>query len=294
MTVYKLRNGLSIDLTFDTPTLFNPQPAKLAFDATSLYSSSLDAHPFPIDGNGHVIPQTNVMKMRASGILSGAAADVFSKCSLRFIQLIKVGSFSVEYFGKRNDEGFVSWHWTNRLTQRNIDCWVSENGTQDSSPFQQTLIMSDHVPPNQLVGRLGDTPGATIPLAEFNNKSKKDNYLRTFNDHRSFESIITFVHPDNSTEMLESWKWNFTRAVVLKWPKLHPEFDGTNRIMFSKANSSTSVFGKDDEYADTLSSGRIANRITNEAMKNYRSSPDVSYNALGDPELLWPDPFWSP
>jgi hypothetical protein len=294
MAVFQLRNGLSIDLKFDTPTVFTPQPAKLDFNPKSLYDSALDCHPFPIDGSGQVIPQTNVIKMRASGTLSGASADVFSKCSLRFIQLIKVQSFGLLYFGKRKDEGAVIWEWRGQLLQRNIDCRVFDNGTKDSSPFQFTPEQSEHVAPNVLVGKLGDTPGATIPLGEFNKETKRDNYLRIFNDRRSFESIITFVHADNSTEMLESVKWRFSRSVGLKWVKLAPVFDGTNRIVFTADSSSTSVFGKDAEFADTLKSGRIANRLTTEAMNNHRTSTNVNYTAIEEPNILPPDDFWSP
>lgn len=234
MPVYNLRNGLSIDLKFDTPTLFKPRPAKLDFNPTSLYDSSLDAYPFPIDGNGNPIPQTNVMKMLASGTLGGASADVFSRCSLQFIQFIEVKSFNVLYLGKRKEEGSVTWAWKGQLKQRNMDCWVSEDGARDSCPFQfLAAAVSEHVAPNTLRCKLGDTPGAKIPLAEKNKESGRDNYLRIFNDRRSFESIITFVHPDNSREMLESWKWRFSRSVALKWVKLRPEIDGTNHIDFT-------------------------------------------------------------
>jgi len=174
MPVYKLRNGLSIDLEFNKPAVLNPRQAYLEFDSRNLYGSSLNARPFPIDDNGNTIPHTNVIKMTATGTLSGASAEVFNQCSLRFIQLIKVHSFSLEYYGKRNDEGYVTWHWTNQLLQRNIDCWV--DGARDSSPFQWPYPeRSEHRPPNKLVATLGDTPGAAVPLAERNKKSKKEN-----------------------------------------------------------------------------------------------------------------------
>lgn len=294
MPVYKLRNGLSIDLTFDTPTVLTPRPAKLEFKPMDVLHSYLDAYPFPIDRNGDPIPYSHVLKMTARGELRGASKDVFNRCSLRFIQVIKVQSFSVEYFGKQKEEGFVSWRWTNQLLLRNIDCWVSEDGSQDSSPFQFYPINAAHADPSTLSDMLKDTPGANIPLAEFNKASQRTNYLRTFNDRRNFESIVTFVHPDGSTEMLESWKWGFSRSVALKWVKLSPEFDGTNQITFTAANSSASLFGKDDDYADTMLSGRIANRLTREAMNNIQTSPNVSYHALADPDFLWPDTFWSP
>jgi hypothetical protein len=188
----------------------------------------------------------------------------------------------------------VIWEWKGELLQRNIDCRVFDNGTKDSSPFQFTPEQSEHIAPNQLVGKLGDTPTARIPLAESKRKTKRDNYLRLFNDRRSFESIITFVHPDNSTEMLESWKWRFSRSVALKWVKLAPVFDGTNRIVFTADSSSISVFGKDAEFADTLKSGRIANRLTSEAMKNLRTSPNVNCTDVEEPNILPPDTFWSP
>jgi hypothetical protein len=294
MPVYQLRNGLSIDLTFDPPTVLTPGPAKTDFKPKALYDSFLDAHPLPIDANGNTIPQTNVIKMRAAGTLSGASADVFSKCSLRFIQLIKVQSFDVAYYGKHKDEGSVMWEWAGQLKQRNIDCWVSEDGSQDSSPFQfREALSTQHIPPNTLVGTLGDTPGASVPLSEFNKQTQHDNYLWLFNDRRSFESIITFVHPDGSRQMLESVKWRFTRGVALKWVQLHPEFD-SNQIIFTADPTSTSVFGKDADYAEPLGSGRIANRLTNDAMKHVQSSPNISYLPIEQPSILPPDRFWSP
>ncbi len=294
MAVYHLRNGLTIDLTFDTPTVFVPRPAKLDFDEKALYNSTLDANPFPIDDRGHTIPSTNVIKMKATGTVTGAAADVISKCSLRFIQVIKVGSFEVNYQGKRPDEGMVQWSWQRQLLLRNIDCWVSPDGTRDSSPFQFGPVMTEHKPPNILIAKLGDTPGATIPLSERNRESKCDNYLWTFFDRRRFESIVTFVHADQSREMLESWKWTITRAVKLKWVKLRPEVDGSNDIHLVCDRNQTSVFGKDHEYADTLSSGRIANKLTKEAMGNFRNSPNVSYTALDTATVFPPSTFWAP
>lgn len=294
MTVYRLRNGLALDLKFDTPTVFNPRPARLEFDASRLYDSTLNAYPFPIDDNGVTIPGINVVKMTATGTLSGASADVFNKCSLRFIQLIKVSSFNLLYFGKRKEEGSVTWAWQGQLLQRNVDSWVSRDGTTDSAPFQFTPELSERTAPNTLRGKLGDTPGASIPLAEHNKETKRDNYLRIFNDRRSFESIITFVHPDNTMEMLESWKWSFTRSVALKWVKLRPDFDGTNYIVFTPATSATSVFGKDAEFAVILASGRIANRLTSEAMKNIHHSPNVSYSAVEETNIEPPERFWSP
>lgn len=295
MPVYKLRNGLSIDLTFETPQVLNPRPARLDFDPKSLYDSTLDAKPFPINPDGTPIAQTNVVKMRATGTLSGGSPDVFARCALRFIQLIRVRTFSVLYFGKRREEGSVTWSWSGQLLQRNIDCFVSEDGTQDSSPFQFPAAASTQFnAPNKLTGTLGDTPGATIPLAERNRESKRDNYLRLFNDRRNFESIITFVHPDGTREVLESWKWGFVRSVALKWVKLTPEIDGTNHIVFSRDPASTVVFGKDAEFADTLASGRIANRLTRDALHNIRTNPNVIYTATDDPNLFAPDGFWSP
>lgn len=295
MTVYALHNGLSIDLTFKTPDFFNPRGAFPKFKRGDLYGSSLDAYPFPIDQNGNPIPQTNVMKMSASGILSGASPEMFAKCSLRFIQVIKVRSFEVSYFGKRPDEGSVNWIWQGQLLQQNIDCWVSEDGAQDSAPFQFiALAVAKHVAPNKLECTLGDTPGAEIPLAEYNREAKHDNYLRSFVDRRNFESIITFVHPDNSMQMLESWGWRFTRNVALKWTKLAPEVDGANHILFTKDANATPVFGRDAEYAATLTSGRIANRLTRAAMRNVRGDPNVSYVAVEEANLFPPDRFWQP
>ena len=116
---------------------------------------------------------------------------------------------------------------------------------------------------------------ASIPLLEVNPQTQKTNYLRKFLDKRTFESIVVFVHPDNSFEMLESWRWGFTRSVEMKWKSFKADIDGPNTIIFRKASAPVSVFGRDDDYADTLNSKRIANRITTDAMANFRSSaPD--------------------
>jgi hypothetical protein len=104
-----------------------------------------------------------------------------------------------------------------------------------------------------------------------------------------------FVHPDNSFEMLESWRWGFTRSVELKWKSFKAEIDGPNTIIFRKASAPASVFGRDDDYADTLNSKRIANRITTDAMANFRSSANISYTARGPGSEAWvPEHFWQP
>jgi hypothetical protein len=295
VTVYNLRNGLSIDLKFDKPTVLTPGPASIDDkDKRSVYEHRLVARPLPIDDFDRPIPSTNVLKMNATGTLSGASDEVFKQCSLRFIQVIQVNFFEVQYFGKQRDEGSITWSWKGKLLERNIDCWINPAGAGDSSPFQFGPEQSEHLAPNKLVAKLGDTPGARIPLLEHNSVSKRDNYLRIFNDRRSFESIVTFVHPDKSMQMLESWKWSFTRAVALKWVKLHAAFDGSNQVVFTPAPSSAPVFGKDADFAGTLASGRIANRLSNEAMDNIRTSANVSYSASDESNIRPPERFWSP
>jgi hypothetical protein len=295
MSVYNLRNGLTIDLTFEQPTVLHPRPATLEFDKKSLFSSRLNAYPFPIDEYGRIIPQTNVIKMLAKGKVTGASEETLKKCALRFIQFIKVKSFNVAYAGKRLSEGGVSWEWQGRLLQRNLDCWVSEDGARDSAPFQfPEGVNNDIQPPDTLVARQHDTPGASIPLAEPNRRNNKDNYLWIFNDKRTFESIVAFVHVDKTIEMLEVVKWSFVRAVKLKWVKLEPEIDGTNIIQFHADTSSTSVFGKDAEYANTIAAKNIANVLTRAAMKDIRSSPDIGYFASEEADIGPGPGFWQP
>jgi hypothetical protein len=131
-------------------------------------------------------------------------------------------------------------------------------------------------------------------LAEPNRQSNKDDYLWIFNDKCTFESVVAFVHFDKTIEMLESVKWGFIRAVKLRWVKLEPEIDGTNIIQFHADTSSTSVFGKDAEYANTIAAKNIANVLANAAMKNVRSSPDVGYFAIEEAEIGPGPGFWQP
>jgi hypothetical protein len=64
--------------------------------------------------------------------------------------------------------------------------------------------------------------------------------------------------------------------------------------VFTPAPGSTPVFGKDAEFAGTLASGRIANRLSNEAMDNIRTSANVSYSASDESNIRPPERFWSP
>ncbi len=291
MTAYSLRNGLSFDLTWVPQPDLNPRPAKPEMRENDL-ESVLDCYPFPINDHGEVIQYLQVVNFIANGKLRGASPAVFNQCALRFIQFIKVENFEVEYFGTESDNGFVFWKWTNRLLQRNNDCLV--RGDIDFYPFQWDPTWSSHSPPDQLACRLSDTPGASIALMHVNPKTQKKNYLRKFLDKRTFESIIVFVHPDNSFEMLESWRWGFTRSVEVKWKTFTPQIDGPNIITIRKAPTQVSVFGRDDDYSDTLNSRRIANRLSHDAMGNIQSSVDVSYHAFGaGADFLWPD-FWQP
>jgi hypothetical protein len=292
MSVYSLRNGLSIDLQFAAPQVLAPGPADFVFEEGSLYKSYLNARPHPIDANGTTFKHLNVVRLMASGRLSGASADVFEKSALRFIQFIQVKNFAVQYFGKRPDDGGLQWQWTGQLLLRNIDSLYQEKGKINTSPYQFTMEQSEHVRPDKLIAKLGDTPNAAIRLSERNRESKSDNYLHSFLDHRTFESIVTFVHPDGSFQMLESCKWSFRRVVTLKWVKLRPEFT-TNHINFTADKASTPVFGRDAEYAETLSSGRIANRLSLEAYE-YSTSPHTSFQAVAKPNIYPSETFWSP
>ena len=291
MTTFSLRNGLSIDLTWAPPQSLTPRPAKLEVKPSPL-DSVLDCYPLPINDNGEVIRFLQVVNFTANGQLRGASPAVFSKCALRFIQLIKVDAFEVEYFGTEPDNGFVFWKWTNRLLQRNNDCTVRED--TDTFPFQSDAAKFDRILPDRLSARLGDTPGAAIPLYHVNPKTQKTNYLRKFIDRRSFQSIVVFVHPDNSFEMLESWSWGVSRSVQVKWKTFTAQIDGLNVITVRKAPAQVSVFGRDDDFADTLNGRQIANRLTRDALANIQSSVDISYTARGaGAEFVWPD-FWQP
>jgi hypothetical protein len=210
------------------------------------------------------------------------------------MQFVKARIFEVQYFGKRKDEGVVTWAWSGDLLRRNNDCFVSKDGTEDSYPFQQVKEKSEHRPNNTLVAHLGDTPGAILSLSVKNSKNDFDNYLRSFIDRRSFESIVAFVHPDDSIQMLESWKWNFVRSVAVKWVKLEPQFDNTNRIFFTKDPSKTSVFGKDSDFDADLKSKRIANRFSREALLKPATDKNVSYSEAAEAGVLPPAQFWSP
>jgi hypothetical protein len=294
VTVFNLRNGLSIDLTFGEPQILSPKLAEFDFDRTALYNSRLDAYPFAVDAFGRTLKSTQLVTMNATGVLSGASPDVFNKCSLRFMQFVKARIFEVQYFGKRKDEGVVTWAWSGDLLRRNNDCFVSQDGTEDSYPFQQVKAKSEHLPNNTLVAHLGDTPGAILPLSVKNRKNDFDNYLRSFIDRRSFESIVAFVHPDDSIQMLESWKWSFVRSVAVKWVKLEPAFDNTNLISFTKDASKTSVFGKDSDFDADLKSKRIANRFSREALLRPSTDKNVSYSEAAEAGVLPPAQFWSP
>lgn len=98
MTVYSLRNGLSIDLTWVRQQDMPPRIAKLEMQP-KLLNSYLDCYPYPVNDHGEVIQYVQVMNFMANGKLSGASPAVFTQCALRFIQFIKVQTFEVEYFG---------------------------------------------------------------------------------------------------------------------------------------------------------------------------------------------------
>jgi hypothetical protein len=291
MAIYNLRNGLTIDLTFPAPTRNSARPAIPKYSKGDLYGSFLDASPNPIDAFNNPIPSLSVIKMRAEGKVLGGSKELLDKCSLRFIQFIKVRQFKVAYAGKRPDQGGVSWEWSGQLLLHNVDCLGKK---RNSFPFQFDSTQTERHSPNRLVAKLDDGPHAQIPLAELNRKSKCDNYLWMFSDCRKFESIVTFVHADGSLEMLESWKWGIERLVELKWVRLGPE-PKRNIFNLNADPSSTAVFGKDASFADALKAGRIANDLTDEAMKNVRSSSDINYVDEKESRVS-PDEgsFWAP
>ena len=264
---------------------------KYDFDKAAVFNSRLDAYPFPVDAAGKPLP-LNVFKMRATGKVSGAPEATFNKCSLKFIQVIQVRSFEVSYAGKRAEEGAVQWNWQGQFLQWNLDSLVREGFT--SAPFQFDDSVYSRQPPNTLVANLGDTPGASIPLVEFNRETQKDNYLWMFIDRRRFTSIAVFVHPDGSRQMLEGWNWKFARAVKMKWPNLKPEIDGPSVPKFEADSSGFSVFGNDTQYENIVKANNIANKITYAAMKDVKNSPNIGYFAIKDPAIRPGTGFWAP
>lgn len=300
MTIYNLRDGLTIDLNWELAETKSCIPSELEFDKKSVGSGQLHCKTKHLNTDGTISFEENAVKLRAAGVVTGAPQETIMKCALRFIQLMTCRHFDVGYFGKRPSEGMVNWSYSGQILQRVVDAFVprrpdgSFDLNQIEKPFQfPDKLVNQRVPPNRLAAQLGDSPQENLPLAEFNKESNTFNYLFSISLLHQFESIATFVHPDGSMQMLESRNWTYRRLTALQWAALEPKLraDQASVTLLPAVNV---VFGKDADFAGTIKSDIVANVVVNEAFRNLKTSPNIRYEAVEKVQIFPHPDFWSP
>jgi hypothetical protein len=293
MPTYNLRNGVVLeDFAFKGQT--NPvQESDTDFDKGAALSGFLRTSGKATDVRN---PPQPFFSCSISAKVKGLSDAEFRKCSLRVIQIMELGDFAGAYYGAKPTDGATFFNLGGRLKQKTIDAKLTDNGQIPPwSPFQKpddTLKLD-----GKYSAFSRDSPQVNLHLTERNKETKSNNFLLHFREKLFFETYAVFVHADGSRQYVEVLQWKYLRTVNLIWRKFLPEIDkekslGSASLVF---DTGSSVMGKDAEIEKPISDGQVSNFLTNRAMLNLRTDPNVVYQELGPLKGPAPwDTFWLP
>jgi hypothetical protein len=293
MAAYTLKNGLVIaDVRFSPPKP-NASPSArfvphtLAGRSPVLrFTTSTD-----VDENGQALSPGYAISAIAK--TQGFSIQQMNDNDVRFMQLVTIKNFSVEFAGRKSADGMLSYSFRGGLTNILLDCLTnSAANAAVNFPFYNAAATSRLK--TDYFAIMSDTPGFVSNTDERNSKTDRWNYLWRFRSEAEFITYLVFVNKDGTREPLEGWSWTLQRLIILRWRGGQPQI--YNQMSFLKPAPQKTVLVVGDIRRAILlnpSGIDIANVLGNNAQQNFRTAiADVSfmeqqdYSAEVDP-LFW-------
>lgn len=238
-------------------------------------------------------PLTPGYQISAMVKMQGFSQQRMQENDCRLMQLVEIKSFAVDYAGRKNADGMISWKFNGNITNKILlDCVTRPDlSGAVNFPFYNASPTSRLA--TDYFALMSDTPGFRSTTDEWNTKTDRWNYLWRFRSEAEFLTYVMFVHKDGKREPLEGWSWTLTREVHLRWRSGKPWiYNISSRLKPADTGTVLPTGTQKRALLIDPTGMKIANIVGNNAQQGFRTSTDVDFTerdsyADGVDELFW-------